>query len=646
MLNTVTKVRSGLRAEKHRSPLVREALVATLFASPISLALGAAVGTLSGAIVALSAADPILNAVAYAIPLVGLLRIYHCVRVRRAASAADPARAELWYELGAWTYAFLIGALACVSVLRVADPQIPLFAACVATGYAAAVCARNAGRPAVAVGQLFVAAVPVSIALIVSGQAVHTAMGIVNLFFVAGMVDVTAKTYSAVSDALSASKAAEDRWLTTLDSLPQMVWSMRPEGGEEFYNRRWDDFTGSSLRFGEQRRIDLVHPEDRQRVLSIWRECVASGRPYEAEYRLLHKSGEYRWVLSRGQAVPDAASQSTHWYGSCIDIHERVLGQQRLNDSEALNRGIIEASPDCVSLLDLEGNVVFANKAALNAYGLDDAAPLVGSRWGSRLLPRDRVACAQALAAAQKGEVGQLTLCLPSQSGELRWFESLVAPVHDAAGQPRRLVVTSRDITHQKAVEDQVRQASLHDHLTGLPNRAFFQQRLDEAMRLASSAQGSFALLLLDLDHFKQTNDSWGHDAGDALLCVVSSRLLESVVPGDFVARLGGDEFAVLLQGVGDAAEATAAGAKIQRRLREPWVYESRTAHCGASIGASIYPEGGTKSSDLLKAADLALYQAKSAGRGQVAVFEPSMRGSSIHRSPLLAEGMELLRSA
>lgn len=305
--------------------------------------------------------------------------------------------------------------------------------------------------------------------------------------------------------------------------------------------------------------------------------------------------------------------------------------EQALKRSEHFNRTINEASPDCVSLLDVEGKVVFSNEAALRAYGVGSDTELVGRPWGSRLDPNAEAARDAAFAAAQAGGVGRITLMLPGAAGEPLWFESLVSKLSDAENQLIRFIVMSRDITEQKRVEQQVRWTATHDAMTQLPNRSLFQARLDQLT--AEGDRADFALLLLDIDDFKQVNDTLGHDAGDALLTTVGERLRQAVRPEDFVARLGGDEFAIILEGVRSEAGATSAGAKILESLREPWIYAGRVDDCRVSIGASIAKMHGSHASELLKNADVALYAAKAQERGQLALFQPKMRADMQRRS-------------
>ena len=176
---------------------------------------------------------------------------------------------------------------------------------------------------------------------------------------------------------------------------------------------------------------------------------------------------------------------------------------------------------------------------------------------------------------------------------------------------------------------------AFHDSLTGLPNRALFQLRLEE-LTSGEQADRGFALLLLDVDEFKLTNDTLGHDAGDAVLLAFAARLMLATRPDDCVARLGGDEFALLLMGKNDPAELEAFSAKLLERLREPIEHEGKPIHCRASIGASRC-NGADIARNMLKHADLALYEAKASGRGAFRLYDPTMWSGMLVRREMLS---------
>ena len=178
------------------------------------------------------------------------------------------------------------------------------------------------------------------------------------------------------------------------------------------------------------------------------------------------------------------------------------------------------------------------------------------------------------------------------------------------------------DITERRKAEEKISWLARHDPLTEIANRLHFREALENALQSAQPGHG-FALHWIDLDRFKEVNDTLGHPVGDALLKSVAKRLVAVVREGDVVARLGGDEFAVLQAGGGERGHAEKLAQRILRALNEAHCALGQKVTCGASIGIALAPVHGTNAEDLLKSADLALYSAKSAGRGVIAFFEP-----------------------
>jgi diguanylate cyclase (GGDEF)-like protein len=189
-----------------------------------------------------------------------------------------------------------------------------------------------------------------------------------------------------------------------------------------------------------------------------------------------------------------------------------------------------------------------------------------------------------------------------------------------------------RDITQRKETEARILYTATHDHLTGLPNRNLLHDRLDTALRHARRRRERVAVMFLDLDHFKVINDSLGHPAGDAVLVAVAERLRAAVRGADTVARMGGDEFIVLLRDVRGPEDAVAVGEKLVRAVARPVQAMGHELHPGLSVGISLFPEHGDGADMLLKHADTALYEAKSAGRNRVRLFAPAMSDTSYQR--------------
>lgn len=197
------------------------------------------------------------------------------------------------------------------------------------------------------------------------------------------------------------------------------------------------------------------------------------------------------------------------------------------------------------------------------------------------------------------------------------------------------------DISEQKQAEERARWIATHDALTLLPNRIRLQETLERL--LPAGDDEPFALVILDVDDFKRVNDSFGHDAGDAVLCAVSDRLCRALRHGDFIARLGGDEFALVLRRIGSADEALAACEPLLASLRAPIRWSGFEIDCRASLGISLHPAHGESPRDLLKHADLALYASKGAGKSVARVFAPAMRATMQQQMTMLATGRTAL---
>ncbi len=218
--------------------------------------------------------------------------------------------------------------------------------------------------------------------------------------------------------------------------------------------------------------------------------------------------------------------------------------------------------------------------------------------------------------------------------GAVRHVQQRAEVLCDEAGRERRQAGVVLDITERADAEEALRHQALHDALTGLPNRALLHARVAAALGAAPDAPRPLALLLLDLDHFKEVNDTFGHERGDGLLCEVADRLRHVVRAGDTVARLGGDEFVVLLPGA-DAAGATRVAADIRAVLDAPLRVEGQVLRVGASVGIALGPAHGADGTTLLRRADVAMYAAKRARTGH-GLYDPAQDGHSPERLALV----------
>jgi len=218
-----------------------------------------------------------------------------------------------------------------------------------------------------------------------------------------------------------------------------------------------------------------------------------------------------------------------------------------------------------------------------------------------------------------------------SAAGDYRWVLLRALAERDTVGRPRRLTGCLTDITDRKRDEQRLKHDVLHDGLTGLANRALLLDRLEIALAgLRRNTDAHFAVLFLDLDHFKRVNDAYGHNVGDRLLVGLAARLRNFVRPGDTVARLGGDEFAVLLGNVGDVAAAVHVAERLIETLASPFHVDTSRIQVTGSVGIALSRTGYRRPEDLLRDADIAMYRAKSMGRATCRVFDPQMHRDAV----------------
>lgn len=303
---------------------------------------------------------------------------------------------------------------------------------------------------------------------------------------------------------------------------------------------------------------------------------------------------------------------------------------------------LFEASEDCIKLIRLDGRIDYVNVPGLASLEIEGADALVGRDWESLWPERAKDHVRTAIERGRAGQGYRFREFCPTAKGRPRWWDVRVSPVHDETGKVARLLAVSRDITSERESAEQLRWASEHDALTGLPNRRGFEARLAKAVDRARRSKTGVGLLLIDLDHFKHVNDTLGHAAGDHLLKVFASRLSDRLGPSHLVARLGGDEFAVVIEGCSGDDALLQAGNAVCAELDRHINYGQRTINGGCSIGGVLFPRDGKQTRDLLRNADIALYARKRSGRGGTQVFQRAMR----EKAERVASQLNLARKA
>jgi diguanylate cyclase (GGDEF)-like protein/PAS domain S-box-containing protein len=290
---------------------------------------------------------------------------------------------------------------------------------------------------------------------------------------------------------------------------------------------------------------------------------------------------------------------------------------------------------DAVISSDFRGKVTYLNivaekmtgwtQAEASGLALDDVFRLVDSTT------RDKIPCPTTKAIIEDHTVAVEAACvLIRRDGAELAVENSAAPIHDRNGGVIGAVMIAHDVTAARELSSKLARLALHDSLTDLPNRTLFRDRLAQAMMRAHGTGSSVALLYVDLDRFKEINDSLGHNVGDLLLQAVARRLLACVRGTDTVSRLGGDEFVLVLADVHRVADAAVCADKIVQGLSDLFRIGDFDLRVTASIGVAIFPDDATDADALIRCADLAMYQAKYMGRDTYRFFKPDMIPDSI----------------
>ncbi|MCA9838279.1 MAG: EAL domain-containing protein [Trueperaceae bacterium] len=306
--------------------------------------------------------------------------------------------------------------------------------------------------------------------------------------------------------------------------------------------------------------------------------------------------------------------------------------------SERRFRLLAEYSSDLISLHEADGRFLYVSPSSLSNVGYK-ANELLGTYLGDYLHPDDHASVETFYQALAKKAMPPQVYRFRHKDGHYVWLEASVQAVKQQDGSFGHYVSSARDVSERKAMENRLEHAAQHDVLTGLPNRGLFLKYLDASLKEREHNPSlRSAVLFIDLDRFKMTNDSLGHSVGDTLLKEFSQRLCNCVKTGDIVSRLAGDEFAVLLRDLKSHSDAKTIAERIHKSLETPFKLEGYEVFSSASIGMAFLNTTTTTPEDVLRNADVAMYSAKRAGGSSFTVFNSSMYQGYVERLSLEAD--------
>jgi diguanylate cyclase (GGDEF)-like protein/PAS domain S-box-containing protein len=424
-----------------------------------------------------------------------------------------------------------------------------------------------------------------------------------------------------------------------LEAVAHAIVIIDYEGTIGWVNRAFTTMTGYGKEevLGKNLRVLKSGEQPESYYANLW-STISSGKVWKDEIVNRRKDGTaYTEEMTITPVTRDVGNPANRYFIAIKqDITERKRSEEMLQNSENKYRVLFEDSADANWLMDEKG-FLDCNSAALQMFGYSAGDRMVHPADISPPSQPDgtpsRTAAEQKMAAAFLNGKERFEWLHQRKNGNVFPAEVCLTAL-TLSGQPM-LLATVRDITARKLAEERVQYLAYYDALTGLPNRTLLQDRLAKALAAARRQKYKVALLFLDLDRFKDINDSLGHSVGDLLLQAVAERLRIWGREQDTVARLGGDEFLITLTHVKDAVDAAVAAERLMDAMTAELVVQGRSLGISCSVGISIFPEHGADCETLIKNADAAMYSAKADGRNNFRFFTEDMNAQVAERLTL-----------
>ena len=445
-----------------------------------------------------------------------------------------------------------------------------------------------------------------NIPLIVDGQM----LGIHGI-----ITDITEKKLAAKA-LTKAKEELEVFWENSTDPLFYIdtkgdILKVNPAFEETF------GFTEEEMKNGEGTIIPHHMRDDQDQIV----EQILGGKTVKFHDTLrIDKTGKPLNIISSYSPVRDA---DRNIIGATIvykNVTELKKAEQELQKSQEKYRLITESTFDIITLINLSGQVEYVSPASEKLLGYSDQI-FIGSPFTTNVHPEDTCDLIESVASLiDRGESTTVDVRCMHRDGHYVWMEISPTPVL-SNGELKQFFTIARDITERKRLQEKVEKMAFYDHLTGIPNRRTFDDKLKKAIFQADNTGEKVAVLMLDGRKFKQINDQFGHDAGDAVIREMAMRLKSSIRSSDTVARLGGDEMGIVLPGLDSVEVAENMAKRILKSFESPLLFNGFEIRIGAEIGISLYPDHADNEKQLVKYADMALYEAKASDFIQYKIY-------------------------
>jgi len=621
---------------------VEAALIAPLYARTGTLLIGHAASLiLSGlAVLRLGGALPICLLIANLCLSAG--RSCVLLRMRPALAACTPDKLLAWrrpYQALGLAWSVICGATCAECIACGQDELTRLWAVALALGTAAGITSRNAGTPRYALAQIGLWLAPMLPAWPMAGSWGWGASAMLCLY-IAAMASILRRQHGELIQLISAERHSR---------AIQQDLAERESDLQTIFNNAYAGFADIDVISGKYVRVNaeycrmtgrseaellalpdsspVVHPDDVPTAWAKWSEFHRTGQPYESENRVIRPDGS---VIHCKISVSAASTSEGHPIRSFFivqDVTAQKAAEAALRDSEEMLRLSLDIGRIGSFRRDLVSDLIYFGAQTRVMHGLPAGdAPIPSAELLHMLLPDDaqRAEHETLAALARRQPIMVLDYRFTHPDGGVRHFETRSRIDYRADGTPVSCYGVMIDVTERRAAEARIAHLAHHDPLTGLANRTLLRIRLDEALARAMRGE-RFAVMCLDLDHFKIVNDTLGHPVGDSLLRAVTARLQAVIRPTDTIARLGGDEFACIMSSLKTAIDASTLAERLITTLSAPYEIDGHRVIIGASIGLAIVPDDGVDPDMVLRHADTALYGAKAAGRGGFRFFEAEM---------------------
>lgn len=416
--------------------------------------------------------------------------------------------------------------------------------------------------------------------------------------------------------------ASEERYRLAARATSDAIWDLDLATGEMVWGEAIETLLGRAPPHGRCS-IDWwreqIHPDDRLRIREQFASFIAGTQArWDCEYRVIRADGSVATVFDRSFAQRDEQGIAVRLVGAIQDISERQRAQAALQASETRLRLALQAGRMVAWERDLDDDFVTRSENAQDLLGLGCSDT---DDFRQRVHPDDLPKVVGLFDGYETGQSETIEVRYRTPDDRRIWLGIRAVKIN-----PNRAIGITFDITDRKLAEEEIWQTANHDALTGLPNRTLFQARFEQILEEAGRSDATVALILVDLDEFKDVNDTLGHDAGDELLCEAARRLQAIAGEDAEISRIGGDEFAVILSRADDRAALDAFAHELVEAMRAPFHCASRVLSTRASAGLALFPDHHREAAELMKDADMALYQAKAEGRSRLSIYTPAIR--------------------